>query len=323
MTEKSLKNSKQYRSKKIADTEMCFILGIKQRCGTNMLKRFLGLHPECNKLGPIWEDFVVHYSELLENYVDRLYKRYKLSWKVEERIGPPELLLNYFGDAIIKYLKIQNECIPHKTIPVSLVTKTPSVKGMHNFFKMFPKARLLILIRDGRAVVESGVKSFNWNFEDATREWASAAKTIIDFQQKYSKHEYNYLIVKYEDLIADQDKELRKIFSFLNLDAEKYDFSQARSMKVFGSSEISKKDNGKIDWDGEKKTPNFNPLNRWDTWERAKHERFNWIAGKYLSLLDYTPKEYLANPIFYKAWNGFLDLKWRITNYKEFVKRSS
>jgi len=106
------------------------------------------------------------------------------------------------------------------------------------------------------------------------------------------------------------------------LDADKFDYGQARSMRVVGSSETNKENDGKIHWKGAEKTANFKPLTRWHAWSRAKHERFNWKAGKYLSLLDYTPKKYESNSILYAVWNVFLDVKWRIMNYKDYIKQS-
>ena len=78
-----------------------------------------------------------------------------------------------------------------------LITSTPSVENIHNFFKLFPNVPLLILVRDGRAVVESGVRSFNWNYEQAIREWNRSAQTIIRFDQEMKGTGHPYRIVKY------------------------------------------------------------------------------------------------------------------------------
>ena len=54
-----------------------------------------------------------------------------------------------------------------------LVTKNPSVIGIERVFTFFPTAQVIILLRDGRAVVESCLRTFAWDFDLATRRWAA------------------------------------------------------------------------------------------------------------------------------------------------------
>jgi hypothetical protein len=79
------------------------------------------------------------------------------------------------------------------------------------------------------------MKSFNWNFEGASRKWADAARTIINFDHEHRDEGQKYLIVKYEDILNSTQQELMKIFSFLGLDSEKYDFSPAHNLPIKGS----------------------------------------------------------------------------------------
>src|SRR6185312_10261965 len=53
-----------------------------------------------------------------------------------------------------------------------LITKTPNIKNIKNFFKLFPNEKLLILVRDGRDAVESNYLPFRYSREKAIREWA-------------------------------------------------------------------------------------------------------------------------------------------------------
>jgi hypothetical protein len=253
--------------------------------------------------------------------VNAVYQHWDPSWEVERILGPPDTLLGYLGDALIRFLDLQivhtsantadSERDPARnSLPEFLITKTPSVVGLENFFKLFPKACLLILVRDGRAVVESGVKSFDWDFEQATRDWAAAAHTIVQFKQNNSNANHKYLIVKYEDLFSNTREELRRIFSFLALDPKAYKFDAAESLSITGSCELRTTETDEIHWKPVEKTPHFDPLERWSHWSRAQHERFNWIAGDYLSLMGYAPEIQHTNRRLYTARNIAMDW-WR------------
>jgi len=312
----------------------CFITGIKHRSGTNFLFRLLSLHPECVAPGPIWEDFMLHHSNLLLEYTHCIYGSWKRDWKVSERLAPPEMFLNYIGDALIRFLNLQvtsrsidssvTDIGPHcgdKSRSKYLITKTPSVEGLHNFFKLFPHAYLIIIIRDGRAVVESGVRSFDWDYEQATQEWSDAAHTIIQFGQDSRNTDRKFLIVKYEELYSRTEEEMRKILKFMGLDLAAYDFNSAKSLSVIGSSELRKQKEDKVHWNPVEKDSHFNPLLRWSHWNKAKHDRFNWIGGDYLTQFGYTREMQDENKsIYYIASNMVLDLRWSVRILARWIK---
>ena len=66
-----------------------FILGISQRSGTNFLFNLLGLHPDCERVGPIWENFLLNDAQLLVDYADAVYRRWSADWDVPGVVGPP------------------------------------------------------------------------------------------------------------------------------------------------------------------------------------------------------------------------------------------
>lgn len=312
-----------------SEPKLCFILGIRQRSGTNYLFRLLTEHAECTGPGPLWEDYFVRHSQNLNNYTDSLYNTWNPTWDVANKIGPKETLLNYFGDAISRFLKLQlrqdnaeqstkGQDASKKTTPKILLTKTPSVENLDNFFDLFPNAYLIIIIRDGRAVVESGVRSFNWNYEDATRKWRDGARSIIDLQGKYKNTNKKFLIIKYEDLFTDEKTELNRAFEYLEIDPTKFDFSSVQDLGITGSSEVKKKADA-VHWQVTKKEKKFNPLARFSNWNRKKHDRFNWIAGSYMKKLGYTLEDSNSNTRLYEIKNKLLDSIWKIKT-KYFVQ---
>lgn len=274
---------------------ICFLMGILQRSGTNHLSRLLVLHPQVVGPGPIWEDYLVYESGLLREYADRLYTRWNQKWDIPGRVGPQETMLQHFGDALQAYLHRQvrpvDTLVPARTpgiTPRIRLTKTPSVQGLENFTALFPSAQLIILVRDGRAVVESGVQSFGWDYDDGARQWAQAARTIIEFRRTCPDVERRMILVRYEDLVQEEETQLRRVFSFLGLDPALYDFEKAGSLNVLGSSEI-RKQGEEIHWRGTEKNREFNPLARFAHWDAARHARFWKIAGPLAEKLGYEP----------------------------------
>jgi hypothetical protein len=182
------------------------------------------------------------------------------------------------------------------------------------FFKLFPSGKLVVLVRDGRSVVESSVKTFSHPYGYAAREWARSARIIQDFQARNPGAPY--LLVRYEDLYSNVEKELRRIFNYLDLDAEVYDYSAAASLPVRGSSTLRGQPTAYhaswvaegIHWEPMKKPSDFNPVQRWADWSRARHERFNWLSGEYLERFGYAPKTYSGGRFLWSAWNRMLDV---------------
>jgi hypothetical protein len=208
-----------------------------------------------------------------------------------------------------------------------LLTKMPGVRNLEYFFKLFPHAHLLLLVRDGRAVAESAVKTGGFKpssarYELAMRSWAHGAKGIVRFDQATKNTDCKYLIVRYEDIWSDVKGELSRIFDFLGLDISTYDFNAAESLAIRGSS-VFRGGEEKVQWKRPvEKTGEFNPLSRWSHWNRALHERFNWIAGEYLEQFGYEVKEHKTNRPLWTIWNIVLDIIWPIRSLLLSVSRA-
>lgn len=288
-------------------TGTIFILGILQRSGTNFLNDLLLLHPDCGAPAPIWENFLVTHADLLVRYANLVYRRWDPAWGVDEYLK--DSLCKHLGDGITSFLT-------SLTDKKRLVTKTPSVRNLSCFFTLFPKAHLIVMIRDGREVVESGVKSFGWDYEASSRWWAEAAADILSFNQVTKGSDFKYLIVRYEELCSNLKGELSRILDFLDLDTKTYDFDAAENLPIRGSS-IFRGGRDSIHWEPVKKTSSFTPLFRSNHWSRAMHERFNWIAGKYMMQFGYELKQVENYKLLWVLWNRIWDIKWRSKTLKK------
>ncbi len=205
-----------------------FILGMMPRSGTNFLHRLLCQHPDCGAINttPVREDYLVHHIKWLRRYVDRLRWQWG-NWGADEAFVAP--LSTAVGHGLTDFLGSLSDA-------KRIVTKTPSVENLDAFFNYFADAHLLIIVRDGRSIVASGMSGFGWNFETATRKWRKTVREITAFQQKHAAYADRFKLVHYEALNANTVEELGNVLQFLDLDATIYDFEAALDTPVYGSS---------------------------------------------------------------------------------------
>lgn len=241
------------------------------------------------------------HADHLDQYVDRVSQQWNPSWGDIDRLR--DQLMANLGVGLTSFLD-------ERSGAGRTVTKTPSVKNLECFLKLFPEAYLVVLVRDGRAVIESGIQSFGWNREWATHKWVEAADRIVRFDQKHRQADARYLIVRYEDLYDNLEGELRGILEFVGLDPDVYDFRAASQLPVRGSSKI-REEGAELHWKPVAKPENFDPVSRYGHWTRAQHERFNWIAGQHLERLGYTPQRISSGRTWWAVWNLVLGIRWQ------------
>jgi len=277
-----------------------FIMGIMPRSGTVWLRQLLLQHPRCAGTSP-WEDWLIPNAHWLEHYVRAVYKYWQPRDEVREA-----WLYEALGRGL---LSIWEGRIGDKR----LVTKTPSTKNLGLFFKFLPQAYLLVLVRDGRAVVESATRTSGLDYESGARAWARAAQEILRFRQAGGDATGRMLLVRYEDLYTNLEAELRRILEFVRLPADEYDFEAARNLPVRGSSAVSRAPTGRVHWAPVEKTAAFQPLMRWQQWSRLRHERFNWIAAPYLEAFGYEPLRFGGPQMAWALLHLAFDLRWWLT----------
>jgi hypothetical protein len=294
---------------KVSSDAPIFILGVLPRSGTNLLFNLLLLNPDCGVPEPIWEDYLLESSGLLLEYVSTVYSWWKSAdppWDIDERWESQ--LLEHLGQGLLSFFKCR---VGRKR----LLTKTPSVVGLDNFFQIFPDAYLLILVRDGRDLVESAMRSFGWDRDVTTKNWAKAAKAVMAFDEANRGRALPYRIIRYEDLVLNLDSELRKILDFVNFDPATYDFDRARELPVIGSC-TTRECSERVHWKPVTKSCDFNPTERSSSWSRPMHERFNWLAGQYLIEFGYEVKSFSGNRRTWTLYNKLVDCVQKYRPYQ-------
>lgn len=290
------------------DQAIVFVHSLMPRSGTNYLANLLAIHPDC-ALGAIDEDGLLGRSHNLVRFANQLVRIWKGNGDYEPLapFDPAGRLLRHFGRAMRSFLVDMQDAMD-KPRPAVIVTKTPSTRNIETFSALFPDDRTIVLIRDGKAVVESLDRSFGYGFEQATRDWAAAARHFIAASPGLPQD--RVLVVRYEELVLDTGAITDRLLGFIGLDPALYDHARASALPVIGSSDLTR-GGGQVDWLPREKGSDFNPLSRYEHWSKRKHSRFEWLAGREMRQLHYSETGN-APASRMVLWNRWRDVIWQL-----------
>jgi hypothetical protein len=263
----------------MSDNKLIYIFGIDRRSGTNFLNRVLLKHPEIKFSNQPGEDFLISASGNIINYVNNVSRNWDESWKGMSINTYKEKLFHSLVEGIEKYMGME----PYKYT----LTKTPSTLGIENVLKIFPSAKVIIIVRDGRNLSESGVQSFGWKYENAFKRWNESAKRIDQFLNTNSDYKSQIYLLKYEDLNKDTEDSIKKIFNHFNISDAGYSYDEIKAIPVVGSS-TSSPVKGKLDWNVKiTKDENFTPNERYKNWDRKTKIKYDEICGEMALQFNY------------------------------------
>ena len=254
-----------------------FLITPSTRCGSNYLKSVLSLHPHVQfSHSPILEDHFLKDGSLLLEYATRLSKRYsEYGW------NPPvnyyQEVLGHMGTGLLSLLYSDIE--EGKRV----VTKTPDSTGLELFDVLFPISNRVFLVRDGRSVVDSMMRAFNMDFDSATIKWREGVRNIYAYSDT---NQAVMPIFKFEDFIRDENTYTRQLLIACDLDPEVFPFIELRKLPLLGSS-YAFGEYHHVHWNPVQKPDGFNPLNRYQRWDKERLKRFTDLAGDELKLLGY------------------------------------
>lgn len=303
------------------------LLGQIQRTGTHWLHELLLQHPLCvpvaepRKLwSPRWEDALLRNAHLLTQFADVTRDGWHDTYPRDE-LGV--LLTRKLGDGILDFLRQaardtaadpasgeQPSLLPQGFRPVS---KQPSVANLHLVRRLFPDTRPIVLVRDGRSVVASGMKGFGWRPEWGIQMWAAAARTILGVLEADPEA---ITVVRYEDLLADLRPTLTRAMQSVALDVDAYPFEDVDQIPVVGSSYVFG-EAPSINWTPRDRPVDFDPRERFGDWPRARLARFDWVAGELSERLGY-PRTAIRGAT---ATQHALDAKWAVRQQAARLRR--
>ncbi|KAA3624064.1 MAG: sulfotransferase [Proteobacteria bacterium] len=253
-----------------------FLSAILARSGTNYLTQLLCLHPRCRTANaPFYEDLFLKDSHKLVDYAAGLRESY-------EDTGFPEThdlecrVLAGFGRALVDLLN--GDGPPESRV----VTKAPLAFGLENFDRLFPGERLVLLIRDGRSVVQSVARSFNMTIREAATQWHEAARHFMSIQETLPP---DAIWISYERLATDPVSTVMEMLPKLDLDPAAYPLHAVAALPVYGSSELTA-NAGEIDWSPKSRPSWFDPAARFRQMSASDQAIFSEIAGETLAHIN-------------------------------------
>lgn len=254
------------------------VLGVMPRSGTNYVRDLLALHPDVlADPGRLYEFPLLHVARGASAFMSEFISSFPRNSEV---LGRWDALALLAGAWLREH---QSEAGS-----AHILLKSPHVQNLALAPLVFPDARIILCLRDGRDVVDSSLATFkgNWllrkTFRQLAEEWRLSTDAILTLA---GGDDTNVLVVRYEDLISDQTGSLARIFEFTGLDPSAYDIAKADALPVRGSSRSAMPDQQR--WHAEEKTAAFQPVERWRSWPAARVARFDTIAGATLRAAGY------------------------------------
>jgi len=231
------------------------------------------------------EDWFLHGSNHLQSYVSSLAHHWTNASdgsRSEEIDATGTAILREFGEGLAR-LAATGDGKP-------TILKTPSTENLESLEIMFPGAKVIFLIRDGRDTCFSRIRAgYDRSLEDSARLWATRARLMLRHRGQHQKSggAPEPFRVRYEDAVKSPGNELDRIAAHLDLQRDTSISVDTENLPVFGSSEFGHGETGDFTKVTVARPVDFNPVGRWKSWPRVSRELFHDIAGDVLVELGY------------------------------------
>jgi hypothetical protein len=194
--------------------------------GTTILSKALRGHPALS--GPAVEDQELRgMPDSMRSYIKGTFRLW----------AHPDFRLPYYrteGDCVRHELETLRRIYASQMEPgTRLIIKTPSHTARARMIQgYFPDAIFVAIVRNAYAVVEGTIRKrlddperprfrgLQTTVEQAAEHWFRAAALVVSQQQFLRR----YLIIRYEDLVADPRKVLKQVLDHCELSAQGFDF---------------------------------------------------------------------------------------------------
>jgi len=279
----------------VCSNSVIFIRGIMPRSGTNYVADILGKHSHaCVNPRNFWECSPFRFHSDLKLYLGNI-----AATKHAYEFNPDDML-PFIGKA---WLDFFSEGLPEFSC---MVLKEPSVNDLDIARAMFPQARTIIVVRDGRDIVASSLKAGfvlpkpnilnrrHWRlflpdgkFRALCKMYAQAAEIT---GQEYRSREgvlFPSYIVRYEDLFKNPDASVRTLLDYAGLSEQGYDWDGLHSMPIRGSSFLRDTENRINFSQGVVSDARFLPIGRWHDWTSSQRRIFDQVCGSSMRELGY------------------------------------
>lgn len=262
--------------------ELHFLFGVAPRSGTTYLGDLLALHPDCALPVELPEDGVLLSLHHLDAFNDELHEFWG-SW--------PELSLPSRADVLAGIGDgLQNMIVSRATgpDPAIVLSKTPFPNNLSRLGELFPQSKAIVIVRDGRSVVESTVRTWNSPFDVASARFRDGARSILDAIGSTDSVPPHLHLVRYEELFDDPVRIARDALAFLGLDPSLLTSDDVEQSPLRGSSTATTGETeGSVHWEAVERPADFAPTTRWESWTERQHQLFAAVAGPENRALGY------------------------------------
>ncbi|HUF73001.1 MAG TPA: sulfotransferase [Gammaproteobacteria bacterium] len=251
------------------------IHGVMPRSGTVYAGELLRLHPDLHAYpNHVWEFPFLGLAGGIRDLQGEFLGMYRRNEARMERHD----FLPLFGASLIAYL--------YSFVPDGkrMLLKAPNVRYLNWFHVVFPFENLLLLMRDGRDVVSSTIKTWpkrKRGFGEVCKRWNDSARVLLDFESRRAKMD-GFLSARFEQIVKDPESFAASACDAFDLNAEAYPFDKIGDLPVRGSSTVVPSKARGTGWDPIEKPKDFSPTDRWKDWSPAQKRTFKKIAGSTL-----------------------------------------
>jgi len=302
----------------IREIPIFFILG-RPRSGTTLLTTLFNAHPnvriapEFPILLPLYQKFrkVKDWDETaIRSFVDHLFRHYVFNnrtldhYMLNKEEFTAELMELKHRGTVQDFLK----CINYHSFSVFEKQKTLRIGDknpvysiyIRRFLKIFPEAKFICIVRDYRDNFVSIQKLSELKMEAPILtlqvcRWRYALKGFLRCREKYPER---IRIIRYEDLVTDQEPMMKDLCGFIGIpyDPTVFDFYKKKeeTLKAYNDPMIEKF-HGSL----------MNPVNtgRMNQWKKvltpAQVRIADHIAGRYADMFNYERESRRCSPVLH------------------------
>lgn len=200
-----------------------FITGV-QRSGTTLLSVMLGRHPEI-----LMEDRVISFRLL--TVIQNAAEIWPYNLEVDQEVFYHWLIRHDSKGRLAEFLDYEDrpagetlQQLIHRSIDQRLTDhqkqcwgdKGPNLQYyMPGLLQLFPKARFVHIVRDGRATALSMSRRSYQSLRLSAQEWVDG--NVQAMVQREVMGLQRVLIIRFEDLLSEPEETLRKVCNFLSI----------------------------------------------------------------------------------------------------------
>lgn len=256
------------------------LVGLTQRTGTNWLGALLECHPDLRPPRRVREAHLPDGAAELVRGVESITHHWQPDW-LDPRHATDELAQRV-GQGLLQWLA-EDAGVDATT---RLLARTPGTGDLEAVLRLVGDAHVVLLARDGRDVVASGMVGLGWSFDEGVNRWLAGASQAVRVLGRPLPPGPRVRLVRYEGLVADLEGALTPLLEWAGLDPARFDWGAARELPVIGSS-FHRGDADQLHWDPVTRPQDFDPRGRADHWTEDQQARFVLRAGTVQAALGY------------------------------------